>query len=179
MAMIDEVLPAWRHGERHRMAIDAPRAAVMRAVEEVTWGEAPLFRGLMTLASLGRARPPADASILDRLTARGFAAGGGFAVVGRRPDEVVVGVLAPYSLRGITPLEGEPLEEYARFDRPGYRAAMNFHFADGILTTETRVQPTDPRSSRIFRLYWLVVRPFSGLTRRAWLRGIQKRALAG
>jgi hypothetical protein len=44
------------------------------------------------------------------------------------------------------------------------------------LSTETRVHLTDPRSRVWFKLYWLVVGPFSGLIRNAWLRAIARRA---
>jgi len=40
------------------------------------------------------------------------------------------------------------------------------------LITETRVAETDQRALLGFRLYWLVVRPFSKLTRRRWLRAL-------
>jgi hypothetical protein len=43
-----------------------------------------------------------------------------------------------------------------------------------ILSTETRVAGGGWR----FRLYWLLVRPFSGLTRRRWLIAAAKRAAA-
>jgi hypothetical protein len=38
------------------------------------------------------------------------------------------------------------------------------------LHTETRVRAADRATRRRFRAYWLVVRPFSGLIRRSWLR---------
>jgi hypothetical protein len=44
------------------------------------------------------------------------------------------------------------------------------------LSTETRVLALDRRSRRLFRIYWLVVRPFSALIRRRWLRAIAARA---
>jgi hypothetical protein len=43
-----------------------------------------------------------------------------------------------------------------------------------VLSTETRVAG----GGRRFRLYWLVVRPFSGLIRRRWLTAAAKRAAA-
>jgi hypothetical protein len=55
---------------------------------------------------------------------------------------------------------------------------MNFRFAGGILTTETRIEPTDALSGRRFRRYWMLIRPFSGLTRLVWLRAIRRRALS-
>src|SRR5947207_8813444 len=46
--------------------------------------------------------------------------------------------------------------------------------ADGgaLLSTETRVLAGTTRARRAFRLYWLVVGPFSSLIRRRWLRAI-------
>jgi hypothetical protein len=49
--------------------------------------------------------------------------------------------------------------------------------AGSILSTETRVHTT-PRSHRAFRLYWLVVGPFSALIRRRWLRAVARAAHA-
>jgi len=43
-----------------------------------------------------------------------------------------------------------------------------------LLTTETRVHATTARARRLFRLYWLVVGPFSALVRRRWLRAIAR-----
>lgn len=44
------------------------------------------------------------------------------------------------------------------------------------LETETRIYLTDASARRRFGAYWLVIRPFSGLTRRGWLRAAKKRA---
>ena len=53
---------------------------------------------------------------------------------------------------------------------------MDFHGEDGRLVTETRVRLTDETARRSFRGYWLVVRPFSGLVRRSWLKAAKRRA---
>ena len=45
-----------------------------------------------------------------------------------------------------------------------------------LLTTETRVHATTARARRLFRLYWLIVGPFSALIRRRWLRAIARAA---
>ena len=67
------------------------------------------------------------------------------------------------------------------FTEPGYaKMAMDLRaLPDGEgarLETETRVFLTDASSRRRFGAYWLVVRPFSGLTRRLWLRAAKRRA---
>jgi hypothetical protein len=38
------------------------------------------------------------------------------------------------------------------------------------------VHALDERARRLFRLYWLVVGPFSKLIRRRWLKAIRERA---
>ena len=43
---------------------------------------------------------------------------------------------------------------------------------DRIVRTLLRVHALTPRARRLFRLYWLVVGPFSALIRRRWLRAI-------
>jgi hypothetical protein len=44
------------------------------------------------------------------------------------------------------------------------------------LVTETRVACVDAASRRWFRLYWLVVRPFSGVIRKAMLSAVAREA---
>ena len=68
------------------------------------------------------------------------------------------------------------------FDEPGYaKAVWDFRLAaqpDGTtrLSTETRVRCLDAPSRRRFRLYWRVIRPFSGLIRIALLRAVAREA---
>jgi hypothetical protein len=47
-----------------------------------------------------------------------------------------------------------------------------------LLVTETRVAPVDAVARRAFARYWRLVRPFSGLIRRRWLRAAARRAAA-
>jgi hypothetical protein len=46
------------------------------------------------------------------------------------------------------------------------------------LSTETRVLALDRKSRLAFRIYWLVIGPFSALIRRRWLRAIAVRSSA-
>ena len=61
---------------------------------------------------------------------------------------------------------------------PGLRILLAFRLDGRTLTTETTVFAADAASRRRFRPYWLVIRPFSGLVRRLWLRAIKRRAEA-
>ena len=104
----------------------------------------------------------------------------GFEVVAEEPGrEVVITAIGrnPGSCAGG---KRPPVaEDFRAFAEPGYaKMAMNFRLEGGVLSTETRVFLTDERRAGAFRRYWLVIRPFSGLIRREWLRGIARRAAA-
>jgi hypothetical protein len=102
----------------------------------------------------------------------------GFRVIAEEPgDELVVaGIGRFWKLSGgLRRVEGR--EHFAQFDEPGYaKVAFNFRLDDGKLSTETRIAGTDAHARRRFGLYWLLVRPGSGLIRREWLHAIVKRA---
>jgi hypothetical protein len=73
---------------------------------------------------------------------------------------------------------GRTTSEWAcALERPGLKIAIDLR-AEPIpggsrLRTETRVQTTNERARRRFRVYWLAIGPFSALIRRRWLRAIQ------
>ena len=82
-----------------------------------------------------------------------------------RPDGGIVS--------GLTP------QEFAAFHRDGYaKGVWNFSLAPAqngtLLSTETRVQTFGRRATILFRLYWTLIGPFSGLMRKAMLREIQR-----
>jgi hypothetical protein len=99
------------------------------------------------------------------------------------PDEIPL-VRVLFRLRGLKGLpEFETVSEspaeivYALARAPrGLEIRLGFHFDGETLSTETRVSAADPSARRRFRLYWLAIRPFSGLIRRVWLRAIKRRA---
>jgi hypothetical protein len=106
----------------------------------------------------------------------------GFSVIGEDPPrEVVLGVVGAFwRLRG-----GLRRGDASSFRDPiaagEARAAWGFcvtERTDGscLLSTETRVQCADAASRRRFKVYWLVVRPGSGLIRRLMLREIRRAA---
>ena len=101
----------------------------------------------------------------------------GFGVVAEDEREVVMAAVGqPWKWRGgMRP----SAPDFRTFAERGYaKMALNYRLEDGVLSTETRVYLTDDTSKRAFRRYWLLIRPFSGLIRRAWLRAIAKRASA-
>lgn len=90
---------------------------------------------------------------------------------------------------GVTGRFWRPTGNLSPFDRRDFdrevpygmsRAVWNFSVSaeNGgsrtILSTETRVVCGDESSRRKFRIYWLFVRPFSGLIRRIMLRNVRR-----
>ncbi|HVF19858.1 MAG TPA: hypothetical protein VNA14_06415, partial [Mycobacteriales bacterium] len=69
---LDELVPEWHFSERHSRDVVASTAAVMGAVEDVTWREVPLFRVLMSARSAGRAHVDIDLPVLDGMARSGF-----------------------------------------------------------------------------------------------------------
>lgn len=166
MAELDRLVPDWHFRERHARHVDALPERVFAAVREVTLREMGVFRVLARLRGL---RAPADRPFVE------LALAGGWQLLAEVPGrELVLGAIGqPWRLRG----GDNPTGDFAAFDRPGYaKLAIDWRLGDGILSTETRVFLTDEASRRTFRRYWLVIRPWSGLIRRVWLRAIARRA---
>jgi hypothetical protein len=147
-----------RFQTRHSVAVSASPADADRALREVTFGEVPLVRALVAARGLGL--PARDECVLTAL--------------GRRATVVedVPGAGIAFRLEG-------------QFWRPrgsGWEAPatafVQFRALPGRLTTETRVEVPEGVSSRRFRCYWRIVRPFSGLIRRQVLQAAKRRAEA-
>lgn len=93
------------------------------------------------------------------------------------PREIVIGVAGrfiPLTGRGASPLPSTP-EEFRAFAGEGaMRAVANFRVdaAQGgaQISTETWVETFGSGARRLFAAYWLVIGPFSALTRREFLR---------
>ena len=101
-------------------------------------------------------------------------------------EGLVLGLTGQFwRLRG-APLDNRPrtAEEFAAYDRPDVaKAVMDLRVcADGEtrsrISTETRVHVPDAAARRKFRRYWIVVKPFCGLTRILLLRAARRRAEA-
>lgn len=182
---LDRLLPTYDFRERHARVVAAAPELVYRALHDVTLGEMPLVRPLFALRSLparfvrrGGLPRTSDAPILAQMIDFGFAI-----LAEQPPRELVAGEISkPWTLKGARPLPSiRDAAGFAAFDRAGFvKVAMNFgvveHDDGTLLTTETRILATDPRSRRNFGRYWFVIRLGSGAIRRSWLRAIARRA---
>ena len=171
--LIDELLPGFDEHERHARLVPASAADVWAALRRADLLGSPVVRALLLLRGLGGSRR--QALTLDRLLERGFV------LLGERPGrELALGLAG----RFWTPSGGRlslDAAAFRAFDRAGYaKAVWDFRLEDAgdgtRLSTETRILCLDPRSRRRFRLYWRLVRPFSGLIRIAMLRAVAREA---
>jgi hypothetical protein len=166
---VADALPVFHHRERHSTHVAASPAAALEAARAVSLGDLALVRLLLRLRGLRRGgrRTP----VWEALLAEGFQ---------RFGDDTLVLVGKPWRLRGAL----RTVEDFVAFAEPGYaKMAVDLRAKAGDaggsrFETETRVYLTDRSSRRRFAAYWLVVRPFSGLIRRSWLREAKRRAEA-
>jgi hypothetical protein len=189
--LLDDFLPQFDERERHSTVIRAPAQRVYAAIWTTDFAQSRVIRLLLWLRALpavlarapsparnGASRPAQRRRDGAPLTLR-WVATHGFTVLGEDPPrELVLGVVGAFwRLRG--DLREVDSAAFRQTPPPGTaRAAWNFHVterADGssVLSTETRVACSDAASRWRFRIYWLVVRPGSGLIRRAMLRAIR------
>jgi hypothetical protein len=186
MSGLDRVLPDFAHRTRHAIVVDATPAAAWDAIREVTPAELPVTRlltGIRSLASSltgsGGSRRASDTGrpVIEQFLAAGFTV-----VHDDAPRSIVAGaVSAPWRLGRDPRPRVEGPEAFATFAEPGYvRMALAFDLEpDGArtrITTETRVQPTDPEAARAFRRYWTAIRLGSELIRLELGRAIKRRA---
>lgn len=187
--IFDQLLPGAKFHELHSRTVTLPIERVWPAALSVTGAEvrtmAPLFalRGLP--AMLRGKRPPhpvGDAPLLDLFADEGF-------VMLRRDAEPVDGnatlifgaVGKFWSPTANHPKVFDTAAEFVDFDEPGFAktVARVEAFAEGEntrLETETLVAGTDRKSDGKFAPYWAIIRGPSGIIRRSWLAGIDRRA---
>ncbi len=171
--LINKFLPDFDVQSGHGILINAPAASVYHNVCHLNMDASPIIRVLFRLRGM-----PASALSLEGLEKLRFAK-----LVSVENKELLLGIVGRFwSLDG--DLQQIDAAGFEQFNKAGYaRAAWSFSLtenADGktLLSTETRVQCTDPTSARRFKLYWKVVGAFSGLIRKEMLRIIKKNAEA-
>jgi hypothetical protein len=145
--LLDEHLPDFEVWERHSVALSVPPVRALELALSSPAAPDWIVRSLLRIRGIGMP----TRSIED------FATTAPFAELGRNETEFVAG-LAPGGLRIAFDFRAEP------------------HPGGSLLTTETRVHARTVRARRTFRLYWLVVGPFSALIRRRWLKAIAARS---
>jgi len=196
--LLDDLMPAYDVVERHGTIVHAAREAVFAAIRQAELLGGLLTRTLLALRAVPaavvaglRSASAARAELRDRARTRrrgarlhDFERAGFHVVAEHPPEEIVIGLLG----RFWTPRGGLSASVSAGTFRagppPAGQALAGWNFtvtpqADGSseLRTETRVRCA-PDVRWKFRLYWLLVRPGSGLIRHAMLAAIRRHAEA-
>ena len=167
--------PAYDVVMHHAVSVPAPAPAVWSALHSADFASAWYVRALLILRGLRR---PAQR---DRLTLDRVVRGVFIPVGEREGSEIALGLVGRFWTASGGRVTVTP-EDFKRFATPGYARAVWTFIIEPVgpettrLTTETRVACVDAASRRRFRLYWLVVRPFSGLIRRAMLAAVAREA---
>ena len=196
--LLDDLMPHYDVAERHRTIVRAAPDVVFRAIHEANVSGGLVTHILYVLrfapaAVVAAVRSPGSAwsdylkrvSRQNRVVHLDDLERSGFHVVAERaPEELVIGVLGRFwTVRGGPGAAAVTVETF-RSPPPAGQALAGWNFSverrqDGSseLSTETRVLcAADVRWK--FRLYWIAIRPGSGLIRRAMLRAIRRHAEA-
>lgn len=150
-SVLDPVLPAYEVREYHQIAVDASPEDAMAAALALRAASDPIVAILFWL--------------------RGVPGGG-------------LSFRAFFSRLGLDPVVETDRAFVGVGDMFGVRIAFGM-WADergdhgARLATETRVHALNPTARWRFRLYWLVVGPFSALIRRRWLSAARRAAEGG
>ena len=133
---------------------------------------------LMTIRSLRRIRrTPVASDLRQRLQGTGFVT-----LADVLDEEIAIGVTGKFG----RPDGGRCLDltpaDFGEFCRPGYaKAAWNFWLRTEsphrtVLSTQTRIKCFGRAALWKFRLYWILVSPFSGMIRKAILKQVKTEA---
>lgn len=168
---IDKFAPRYDFREHNSTDVHAPAERVYGAVRALDLRYSSFVRALFRLRGM-----PEECLTLNGLLKSGFT------VLAEVPNkELLLGLVGRFWTisGGVVRLNAEG---FYTFGREGYaKAAWNFSLeprGENVtrLATETRVFCTDDASRRMFRLYWLFIRPFSGSVRREALRAVKRAA---
>ena len=175
---IREFLPKYDFSATYGLNIRAPASVVYERLFTADFRELWLVRLLMTVRS-GRRSPRnrVSADLRQRLQ------GTGFVILEEVPNtEVVIGVAGRFWRPDGRRCMDLTADSFVGFSRRGYaKAAWNFRLREDspentFLSTETRIQCFGPVALWKFRFYWTLIRPFSGLIRKAILEQVKNEA---
>lgn len=166
---LDRVLPDFQFVERHHAVIEADPATVFAATEAVDLSDSLVARILMAIW-----RVPARL-FLRNVSSRPMSVRDFIPLVRIPPELLIRGLVAGVGRRSWTP------EQFTSHSGPGFKLVWGYRVRQVgdeacRIETETRVFCGDVSTKRWFSIYWIIIRPWSGLIRRDLLRIIRLRA---
>ncbi|HSO13421.1 MAG TPA: hypothetical protein VLT51_13675 [Anaerolineales bacterium] len=169
--LIDQFSPGHDVSARYQIDIHAPIAKAYSAARHLDMSESWIVRWLYRLRGL-----PTSSLTLDGMLKWGFVL-----LADNHAQELVFGLIGRFWTPSAQ-IQSITADTFVDFHQPGYAKVVGniafFPRDSGIVqvTTETRVHCLDYVSRRNFRLYWLLIGPFSGMIRKEWLRLIKQEA---
>jgi len=170
MNLIDKYLPEYTFSEYHSIEVNCPVEVVYACAKNFDMSKSKLIKLLFTLRGLPT----------QRMNLQGFLADMKFTVLEEKvPCEYLAGFWLKKKI--------EPIPDYEAFIQntisAGIKVVWNFHCKINSddkmqLSTETRILCVNPKTKLTFGLYWLAIRPFSGLIRKKMLQIIKEDAEA-
>lgn len=190
--LLDEILPVYDFTEVHTILIEANPEVAFSAMMDVTISEiSSIMRLLFFLRELPeRAVGRKITSMSSSEPMLSSMLNNGFTRLGEQDSrEVVFGLIVPEKIGRVwhkssnldAPISNS--KEFFAFNNPGYlKVVANLLVKDSgtpgivIMRTESRTRALSDHARKSFAPYWRIIRPFSGLIRRLWLKGIKRRA---
>lgn len=167
--LIDEFLPHYQIRKEHEIIVNSSENEVYQAVLSLDMSRSVWIKALFRFRGL----PESALTLIGLQNA-------GFTMLGQNPgQELLLGLAGQFwtpagELQKLTPAA------FKSFDRKGYaKAAWNFslepvHPDKTKVKTETRIYCSGRKSYRKFRIYWLMIRPFSSWIRKESLKIIKR-----
>lgn len=177
---LDDVIPSPHYRMCHSRVVGAPPAAVWDELHRVTMSALPLghalegVRFLPARLSGRKLQPLAGRTFLDITPIP--------VLFSERPHVVIsAGLSQAWRLLGGSRPPHLGAAALRAWSQPGWiKAGMEFRLESvstgTLLSTETRVLATDPRTRRAFAAYWFFIRTSSGAIRREVLKVVARRA---
>lgn len=181
---LDNILPQFQVNERHSVTIQASNEEIFSVLlDSEDIASSVIFKTLIKLRELPTAFSGQQQELFSKnpLRLQELMQQADFAVLGgKKNQEIVFGFIGQFwNLFDLNIIKITSLSKYLNFKKKGYaKAAINFycepHPQGSTLSTETRIYLPDKHSLLKFRLYWFLIRPFSGLIRQIILKKIKR-----
>lgn len=165
-SLIDKYLPEFTFSEKHEIVVNGPIDKVFLTTKNIDLSKSKIIVLLFKLRGI----PTKRLNLQNLIEDFGFTN-----LEEQYPNETLIGFWARSKI--------EPVTNYKDFINNTISAkskvVWNFSFLNNDsthtkVTTETRIQCVNTITKILFSLYWLVVRPFSGLIRIQMLKIIKR-----
>jgi|SRR5215471_3578349 len=176
--LIDNYLPGFEFHDYHESRVHAEPERAYAALRNLDMMKSPMIRALFALRTIpSRSRSSAlSQSTIKPASFVQMSLDAGMVIFEEIPGQELVAGCVTKPWQPIVKFLGLPAAEFMAFREPGFtKIAWNIAVAPAgpgysLVSTETRIAPTDAGSRRKFRLYWFVFSPGIRLIRRIALR---------